>query len=266
MNRSSWISIALYSMLLVLLFTMPIMADNFSPGWRARSWPETPTPPETHLDDWHIAIDPGHGGDDGGASPDPDEINIVGDPLSEKHFTLAISTRLQALLVQDGAQVTMTRDADETLSLDERIQIANNAQAHRFLSVHINACCGARGIETWVDADGTNRTTTGPVWDHYAKSIHDGLIAGAHTIDSSVPNRGVKYSGITGPWNDSRIRVLRDDLINMPAALVEVNFITTQAEYDLLIRSDYQQAVAEGIADGFRVHAEAYRPEDGILR
>ena len=87
-----------------------------------------------------------------------------------------------------------------------------------------------------------------------------------HTIDSSVPNRGVKYSGITGPWNDSRIRVLRDDLINMPAALVEVNFITTQAEYDLLIRSDYQQAVAEGIADGFRVHAEAYRPEDGILR
>lgn len=241
--------------------TLVLAQDDFFPGWRSRSWPQTPHSSTVGpLTGWHLVIDPGHGGTEPGAS---------GFGIQEKVFTLAIGKRVEALLQNEGAQVTMTRTEDVTVSLQERVDLANSSGAHRFLSVHINACCGASGIETWVDAPGTDKTqhpTTADVWKAYAQAIHTGLVAGARTIDASVKDRGVKYSGTTGPWNPSRIFVLRDDRINIPSALVEINFIDTASDHALLIRDDYQQAVAIGITQGFLQHAQDYNPQDGLLK
>lgn len=250
------------SLLIVALWIATALSahaqDDFFPGWRSRSWPQGPTA----LEDWRIVIDPGHGGSDSGACP--------GTTVCEKEFNLAISSKLNAILRAYGATVLMTRTGDQTVSLDERINFANSNNAHRFLSVHINsASASARGIETWVDAPGTDPTvnpTTAHVWLAYAQTIHNNLIQGAHTIDSSMPNRGLKYSGTTPPWNPGRIRVIRSDLNNSPATLVEVGFMSNATDFALLLRDDYQYAVALGMARGFLDHAAEFTPEDGVLR
>lgn len=250
-------------LIMVTLFIAPLAAaDDFFPGWRSRSWPQTPPP----LVGWNLVIDPGHGGKDGGAG------SCSGTSICEKVFNLAISQKLESILTTYGANVSMTRTADVDMTLDERIAFSNNAGAHRFLSVHINAAgSAARGIETWVDAPGVDTTlnpTTAAVWRAYAQTVHDNLVIGARTIDSTIPNRGLKFSGTTPPWGpgQGRIRVIRSDLNNSPAALVEVNFISNSADYALLLRDDYQLAVAHGMSQGFLDHAEEYGPQDGLLR
>ncbi len=80
-----------------------------------------------------IVIDPGHGGTNEGA------IGIAG--IHEKHLTLKL-----ALLLADRLKtkypdinVILTRESDQTLSLNDRIAIANAAHADLFLSLHFNS-------------------------------------------------------------------------------------------------------------------------------
>lgn len=256
-------SLTLLMALLIAAAALPVLAeDSFFPGWRSRIWPQAVPPPQPgELTGWRIVIDPGHGGTESGACPS----GLV----CEKVFNLAISLKLQGILEEYGAEALMTRTTDTTVTLQDRVNFANSVGAHRFLSVHINSAgATARGIETWVDADGVDETKNpgkAGVWRAYAQTIHDNLISGARTIDPSMPDRGLKYSGITPPWNGSRIFVIRSDQNKSPAALVEIGFISNSTDYALLLRDDYQYAVAHGMANGFLEHARDYRPQDGVL-
>lgn len=83
------------------------------------------------LDVKTIVIDPGHGGRDPGA------IGPTG--IYEKDVTLDIAKRLRDRLADHGNyEVFLTREADETLALRERVEIAKARQADLFISVHIN--------------------------------------------------------------------------------------------------------------------------------
>lgn len=78
-----------------------------------------------------ILIDPGHGGEDTGA------IGLAG--TREKEMTLDIARRLKRRLQERGrAEVLLTRDADRTLALTERVAIAAAMHADLFVSVHLN--------------------------------------------------------------------------------------------------------------------------------
>ncbi len=90
-----------------------------------------------------IVVDPGHGGADPGASTQD---------LREKDLTLDIARRLAAALRGGGFEVVMTRDADETVSLHQRVQRANAARGDLFLSIHVNTIPTPvrRGVETYV--------------------------------------------------------------------------------------------------------------------
>jgi len=90
-----------------------------------------------------IAIDPGHGGIDGGTS-----INFG---MVEKDLTLDIGLRLKSILQDRGLSVIMTRTQDVGISLAERARIANSARADLFVSVHVNWLPkrSARGFETY---------------------------------------------------------------------------------------------------------------------
>ena len=81
-----------------------------------------------------IVIDAGHGGTDSGA---------VGNGIIEKELTLKIATYIADRLRGLGADVTLTRDSDETLPKAERIKRILNAFENRddviLISNHINA-------------------------------------------------------------------------------------------------------------------------------
>ena len=74
-----------------------------------------------------IILDAGHGGSDGGTlaegitSGDNWHINAV-----EKDINLAVVLQMKTLLEELGIEVVLTRDADKSISLDERVEIANS--------------------------------------------------------------------------------------------------------------------------------------------
>src|SRR5690625_6586239 len=86
-----------------------------------------------------IFIDPGHGGDDSGAT---------GNGLKEKDLTLDISKRIKNYLDDHytGHRIKMSRTGDATGSLSERPNEANNGGADFFLSILINSA-GGTGIK-----------------------------------------------------------------------------------------------------------------------
>lgn len=246
------------SLKILLLFFLLTNLVFASDGWRSRTFPVTPESvlnPKPLLTGWVIVVDPGHGGKDPGAVNY--NLNVY-----EKDFNLAISLKLKNKLQTVGATVKMTRDNDVSLEIAERRTFTNNANAHRFVSIHINAATPtAEGIETWVDSDANK------VWLDYALSLHNNTIKAAQSYDPTIKDRKVKYSGITGPYNDGKkIGVIRYDILKSPAALLELNFISNDKEANRLLRDEYQNRLAEGILEGFLEHAKQYKKEDGLVR
>ena len=90
-----------------------------------------------------ICIDPGHGGVDVGA---------VRGSRYEKSDNLRMAKAVKALLEPQGIKVVLTRDGDTNPSLSSRCDIANNAKADYFLSIHRNSFGNqtAAGAEIWV--------------------------------------------------------------------------------------------------------------------
>src|SRR5699024_4795882 len=89
----------------------------------------TPAPP---MRDIVVAIDPGHGGRDPGAS------GVGG--VMEKHVVLSIARRLASMIdEQPHMRAIMTRNTDVYVGLRERMEIAREAEADLFVSIHANA-------------------------------------------------------------------------------------------------------------------------------
>jgi N-acetylmuramoyl-L-alanine amidase len=137
--------------------TRPAVSATPQPAQRAAdptapiAIPTAPAPPPQPPGGYIIAIDPGHGGPDSGATirfPD-------GYVLREKDVNLTVAKKLAQLLRESGFAVVLTRDSDTAVNrerrdlngdgavtmhdeLQARIDIANAAKAHLFLSIHHN--------------------------------------------------------------------------------------------------------------------------------
>ncbi len=198
-----------------------------------------------------VVIDPGHGGDEEGA------VGPTG--LKEKDLTLDIARRLRARLKQAGFGVVMTRDEDQSVDLTTRTARANHARAGIFLSIHANSSVrgGARGAETYFLSSGSEQESepgkpVGPVaeldlvlWE--MAQAHD-LARSSHLaeiIQSELEalggrgDRGVKQA----PF-----RVLVG--ATMPAALVEVGFLSNPDEEGRLASEEYREKIASLLAAG----------------
>ena len=92
-----------------------------------------------------IAIDPGHGGSDTGA--------MGPHGLLEKDLCLDVAMRLGQLIESNisGAEVVYTRKDDTFVALERRTDIANDANADLFVSIHANSSDihNVRGVETY---------------------------------------------------------------------------------------------------------------------
>jgi len=174
-----------------------------------------------------ICVDPGHGGEDSGA------IGITG--TLEKDLNLAISLLLAEDLKAAGLKVIMTREDDSYPTLQGRADMANEALANLFVSIHNNAAGDpdANGTETFYWGTPDNYSVEGKL---LAEAIQRNLLAEIGSID-----RGARTH-----WRN--LVVLAETC--MPAALAEVGFVTNAAEEAKLKTPEYQQAAALGVAKG----------------
>jgi N-acetylmuramoyl-L-alanine amidase len=176
-----------------------------------------------------VVIDPGHGGIDPGA---------VANGLLEKDVALDVSLKVADLLAKrDDIMSLVTHEgkigAGQELGLFARCVYANRQAADVFVSIHGNAAgnFAAWGHETF----------------HYPGSIHGSRLARSlfsairHNMTEIQP-RSVK---------EANFQVLRDTA--MPAALVELGFLTHEGDADFLrkepFRAKYAAAIASGILD-----------------
>ncbi len=176
-----------------------------------------------------IAIDPGHGGTDGGCGQ--------GDFL-EKNVNLELAVLLNQKLQGMGYETVLLREDNDTkLTLEERVQKAREAGANLYVSIHQNSYDGTEaeavfGIETWYSEafEGSRRL---------AQLIHKGAVEKAGAKD-----RGLRKT--------EELYVIRE--APMPSCLIETGFLTCSEECMALTSPEYQDKLAEGIAQGIDLY------------
>ncbi|ANU10086.1 N-acetylmuramoyl-L-alanine amidase [Planococcus antarcticus DSM 14505] len=167
-----------------------------------------------------ITLDPGHGAQDPGA---------VANGLREKDINLDVSKRVEAKLKAKGIKVYMTRTTDVFHSLDARVDKGVASGSNAFLSIHTNAAsAAASGSETFYSASVGNDSK------QLATFIQNRLYK---AMDH--PNRGVKNYGF---------QVIRTN--PLPAALVELGFVTNKYDAAKLASGTYKDRAATAIAEG----------------
>ena len=211
-----------------------------------------------------IVIDAGHGGHDTGT------IGPTG--LMEKDLCLDVALRLGKIIEQrlPGADVVYTRSDDSFIPLEERTNIANQAKADLFISIHANSSRdhAARGIETYyLNLKGSaeamevaareNATAQGGVHElqdlvlkiartekideskELAEDIQDSLSKRIQKTNKPVKNRGVRKA----PF----VVLIGAD---MPSILTEISFLSNPADEQMLKKPEQRQKVAEGLYQG----------------
>lgn len=222
-----------------------------------------------------IVIDPGHGGK---------EVGAVGpNGAMEKDITLVIARKLaSALASRTGARVVLTRDDDSLVSLDQRTALANHYKADLFLSVHLNAAVvkDAKGSETYFlsleasdelarkaaeTENAADRSASSDLdlilWDlaqqaylgessRFAQAIQEEMNAA-----TAVANRGVKQA----PF-----KVLLG--ATMPAALVEVGFISNAEEEKKLQSDEFQNLMVDALTRAVQRYKKDYETRIGLIK
>ena len=229
--------------------------------------PAAPPPPLPAAGVRIVVIDPGHGGEDAGAT------GARG--TAEKTVTLSVARRLKAMLESRlGARVLLTRDDDRTLGLDQRAAIANNNKADVFVSLHANASllpavAGAEVFSLGLDPsdDQVRRAaeSTGvamPVFGGGTRDIDVLLweLAQARHVPRSAELAAAVEAQLRAAvpmspqgMQQAPLRVLVG--ANMPAVLVELGYLTNAGQETSLTSAPFQsqlsQAITEAIARFF---------------
>lgn len=184
-----------------------------------------------------IYLDPGHGGTDSGAS---------GNGLLEKNVTLDIARRVRNILTNEysNATVRMSRTGDQTVSLTQRTNDANQWGADFFLSIHINAG-GGTGYEDYIHNSLSDSSHTASL----RNIIHQEVVKLIN-----MRNRGKKKANF---------HVLRES--RMSAMLTENGFIDTKSDADKMKQSSWLNNVARGHVNGLEKALGLNKKQDSGL-
>lgn len=236
-------------------------------GLPARESPQTPATAPAEVAEAppravrRIALDPGHGGDDLGA--------VVADQV-EKNLTLDIASRLRTRLEAAGLEVFLTRQDDRTLSLRERVTLANAAQADAFVSIHLSGIRNEerQGVETYYlgatdDPDleelarqenrGSGyaladlRRLLEGIYTHpwrsasrrLAESVQQTLYRSLLPVDPGLHDRGANAAPLV-------VLVATE----MPAILADVACLSTRDDLELLAKPRYRDHLAQALERG----------------
>jgi N-acetylmuramoyl-L-alanine amidase len=208
-----------------------------------------------------VVIDPGHGGD---------ELGTQGaNGTLEKEITLSVARRLRTLIESRlGLKVFLTREDDRAMSLDDRSAFANNHRADVFLSIHANSAVrpSLKGAEVYyltverADEEarkragentatlpalgGGNRTIDLILWETAQARYLEQSAALAGFVEQALAAR-VAMSPRSVQQAPFRVLVGA----NMPAALIEIGYLSNAEQESQLATAGYQDQVAQALLD-----------------
>ena len=222
-----------------------------------------------------VVIDPGHGGTDPGA---------LGRSIYEKDVNFKVSNLLGDMIKESFPEIKViyTRTTDVKVPLARRADIANEAKADIFISIHSNASTNrsANGCQTFTLGAGTDaEAKAAAMYENeviLSEENHEELynfdprssesyimfeLIRGHDMELSVELAEMVQRGMSGNTNlrnrgvsSAGFLVLHRTV--MPSILVELAFITNRNDENTLATAAGQKKLARGIFNGF---AEYYR-------
>lgn len=183
--------------------------------------------PDTPLAEYVVMIDPGHGGNDPGASSNDGKY-------FEKDMTLATAKTIKNELNKHGMSVLLTRSKDEIVPLKNISAKSNESHADAFISLHYDS------TENPNEGSGTTTYYRHKSGKPLAKAVND-QIAGRLPL----PNRG---------YSNQDYLVLREN--EKPAILIELGYMNNDLDAKYARSKDYHKRVAESIYNGLLEYFE----------
>ena len=242
-----------------------------------------------------IAIDAGHGGEDPGALG-PSDGN--GRRVQEKRVVLEIAKRIKRRFdAATGYSAMLVREGDYYVALRRRMQLAREARADLFISIHADAFKSpdVRGVSvytlsergassetaSWLAQRENRSDMIGGVDGDYVRLDEvDELLASvlldmamhSKKTDSALFAQSILDSLRSGPGvklHKKRVEsaafvVLKSP--DVPAVLVETGYISNPGEARRLTQRDYQDQIADAVFNGVRRQMEISPPADSLLR
>jgi N-acetylmuramoyl-L-alanine amidase len=226
-----------------------------------------------------VVIDAGHGGSDSGAKGFSGSF--------EKDVALAVARNLAARLRARGLKVVMTRDSDVRVPLEQRTAIANDAHGDLFVSIHANASSDPdiHGSETYflaleasdsgaagvaqrensafaAEADAKIGALSDPfialLGDMISTEHLDESSAFAQRVQQELGRMPVKSRGV----KQAMFVVLSG--VQMPAALVEVGFVTHRGDEGVMNGTEGRQAIVDALEKAVLAFGERYDARRGL--
>lgn len=206
-----------------------------------------------------VALDCGHGGADFGKIGCANTV--------EKNITLSLGRQVAGLLQQKGFKVCMTRSDDRMVELDMRTKIANRYQADLLVSIHANSGPKeAKGIETYWNPKVPLRPVNSKkkyILDEMLCSLDTMSNSLAHSIHTHILNSVKKKY----PLHDRSIKKAVCQVLlgaDMPAALVEVGFLSNECEARMLSDEKFQRLIASSICLGIEQYCKKIINKDSF--
>lgn len=234
--------------------------------------PQLPSPGVS--DKYIVVIDAGHGGRDPGAQ------GIKG--TREKDVNLAAALKLRQLLEASGRyDVVLTRESDVLIDHEERIEIARNANADIFISIHADAAgnravsgasvytlsaAGDKRVDRLIDDKGwSTPLEVEPAGDAAKDILQDFIQRETLTKSSSFADILIPELEKVGPilrnsHRQGNLAVLLAP--DVPAVLLEVGFLTNPNDEKRLISQEGLSLSMEAVKSAIDIY---FKREEQIM-
>lgn len=245
-----------------------------------------------------VVIDPGHGGKDPGA---PGRTKAT----SEKHIVLSISKLFGQKIkdAYPDVKVVYTRSTDVFVELKERANIAKRNNADLFVSIHCNSNDNPKAFGASAHILGPKSSNPKNNSDYFAKSksvaqrensvmlLEDDYKTSYQDFNPDSPESVIGHSLMwqanydnsllfaseydamihKSPYRESGYTGIHQDVFyllwatNMPAALLEIGFISNPSDYAVLSSAEGQEKIAQSLFAAFKNYKQKFDASVGAL-
>jgi len=235
-----------------------------------------------------VVIDAGHGG------KDPGTMGTKRYAKYEKHIALAVSLKLGSYITNSfpDIDVVYTRKDDIFLELNERTELANNANADLFISIHCDGFTNSRASGASVFVMGMSKLKANldvAMRENSAIYMEDNYQEKYDGFDPKSPESYIVFSLMQNTYLDQSLQLAENvehefssranrksrgvkqapfyviSRTNMPSILVECGFLTNPKEEDFLQSDIGQDYIASAIFRAFRSYKESLEAVDDLL-
>lgn len=191
-----------------------------------------------------ICLDAGHGGQELGAVGHLLDNN----KLFEKDINLHIVTELKSKLIKHGYDVFLTRSDDQTITLQQRVDISNFTECDIFISIHFNSSLNKilTGTESYYHINNKHIDSSKNLCKFITEFISKNI---------NVVNRGVNSCGNND--GSGGYMVLRENS-NKIACLIECLFLSNKSDLSVIVNNHYQTMLVDSIYMGITHFVEKY--------